>query len=406
MLEITLATAIALFVAMEAAVAGLVFWFRSHCKWLITGRDLSPVIDEEGLKRFVEHGWDRELGWVRKPDTDKKEVGSHGQSVHYHIDAMGARRNPGFETLPPEMLIYGDSYAFCRQVENDQTWPHHLSAALGVNAANFGVGNYGLDQAVLRLEREFDDHRAKLVVMAVVPETICRILSVWRHFSEYGNVLAVKPRFVLRNGDLCLLSNPMDDPNKFRRLADFFETFRRNDFFYDRKFSRDLLRFPYSWRFFGNWSRNVRLVRAVLADRIAGSNDRTLAAVMERNIALTAKIYAEKEPLDLLIALCRRFAEFVRNRGAVPMLVFLPQLMDLKYIQAHGHYYAPVMETLREVLAVVDLAPDLLRNDDFASLYINDQYGGHFSEQGNRAVAGLLKDHCGEILRDGALGFG
>ncbi len=67
---------------------------------------------------------------------------------------------------------------------------------------NFGVGNYGFDQALLRLERELPSLECRVVIMGVVPETISRVQSYWKHYFEYGNTLAFKPRFILEGDRL------------------------------------------------------------------------------------------------------------------------------------------------------------------------------------------------------------
>jgi hypothetical protein len=48
---------------------------------------------------------------------------------------------------------------------------------------NYRVGNYGLDQSLLRLERELPQLEAEVVVMGVVPETVVRVQSYWKHFD-------------------------------------------------------------------------------------------------------------------------------------------------------------------------------------------------------------------------------
>ena len=75
---------------------------------------------------------------------------------------------------------------------------------------NFSVGNYGVDQSLLRLKREYAKNKTKIVILAVVPETISRIQSMWKHYSEYGNTFGFKPRFVIVDDKLTLLKNPID----------------------------------------------------------------------------------------------------------------------------------------------------------------------------------------------------
>jgi len=392
--------AIAAVAFVEAGAAALVHWLRGGCQWLITPRDLAPKIDADGLRRFLDHGWDAELGWTRKPGTAHDEIDKKGKTCRYHIDATGARRNPGFEGHNPVVLIYGDSYAFARQVNDHETWVHRLSKLMDVNAVNKGVGNYGLDQALLRLEMEFNDHPAPVVLMAVVPETICRILGTWRHFSEYGNTFAFKPRFVLNGGKLSLVPNPMDAPEKFFRIPAILPDLMASDEFYRRKFAPDMLRFPYLWHLWRSRRRNLPLMAAAFADRICGDRKRAFCRVMERNIDLTAAIYREQAPVDLMVAIVERFAAFVRSRGAQPVFVVLPQLFDLKHLRAGDHYYAPLLERIADTLTVIDLGPFFADDDDDGVNYIDDRFGGHLSVEGNRRAAQRLAGTVATLLKN------
>ena len=80
---------------------------------------------------------------------------------------------------------------------------------------NFGVGNYGIDQALLRMKREYPKNKTDSVILAIVPETISRIVSIWKHYYEYGNTFGFKPRFILKNNQLQLIQNPIDNELKF-----------------------------------------------------------------------------------------------------------------------------------------------------------------------------------------------
>lgn len=377
-------------VAAEAATFLLVNWLRQWCGWLITKRDLSPAINPEGLRRFIESGWDPELGWTRKPNTSKEERGAENRITRYSIGPDSARVNPGFENASPAILLYGDSYAFARQVNDNETWAHFLSQSLGQNVVNKGVGNFGFDQALLRLEREQPEKTVRTVVIAVVPETICRVLSVWKHFSEYGNTLAVKPRFDLRPDGLTLIENRIRTPDDFNRLDEHLSFFKEADFFYRRKFSRDMIRFPYLFHVLRNARRNLPLMAAALADKVTGSKDRMMNQIMRNNIRLTAALYSENGPTALLDALIERYRSFAQTHGVRPVLIFVPQLHDLIYIRRYGHYYQAFLERVRKGgLEVVDLAPVLLtRASD--RLYVNDIFGGHLSVYGNRLVADAL----------------
>ena len=42
-------------------------------QWLIISKDERPKLSKTGLKKFIHHGYDSELGWIRKPNTSHSE---------------------------------------------------------------------------------------------------------------------------------------------------------------------------------------------------------------------------------------------------------------------------------------------------------------------------------------------
>ena len=94
--------------------------------WLITTKDETPILSKEGLEKFISHGYDSELGWIRKPNTEHNEKGRDG-TTKWTINLKGARSNPGFENSNSSISCFGDSFVFCRQVNDDETWEHYLS---------------------------------------------------------------------------------------------------------------------------------------------------------------------------------------------------------------------------------------------------------------------------------------
>ena len=99
---------------------------------------------------------DAELGFLNR-------LIEPGTYRHADEDSVGARR---------PLLLYGDSFAQC-VTEPGECWEGLLEQSeLGAThrLLNYGVGGYGLDQAVLLLERSLSRHlaRAPLVVIAIL----------------------------------------------------------------------------------------------------------------------------------------------------------------------------------------------------------------------------------------------
>lgn len=166
-----------------------------------------PSIEESDLQKFS--SFDSELGWERQPNESRKKDTGHqrpddptAESVVYSTDAYASRvceidRSAGEYSI----ATYGDSYCFCRDVKDNETFQHYLSQGLGVHVSNYGVGNYGLDQGLLRMKRRFDEDPADYTIIALCDKVaINRILSSWKHYYEFGNTFAIKPRFKLGGG--------------------------------------------------------------------------------------------------------------------------------------------------------------------------------------------------------------
>ena len=104
--------------------------------------------------------------------------------------------------------MFGDSFAFCRYVNDNQTWQFHLSKKNKKNVLNFGVGNFGLDQAFLKYLKMNKKLGSQKVIFCVVPETIARIFSYWKHYREFKNIFAFKPLIKFNKKNLRVIDIP------------------------------------------------------------------------------------------------------------------------------------------------------------------------------------------------------
>lgn len=198
-----------------------------------------PRVTEDGIERFK--SWDAELGWcnqVNATKVDKSDRSTHnkknvtGLSV-FSTDAKGSRscRHPNAKQ---DVSFYGDSYCMCRDVQDEDTFCWHLGELRGTRVSNYGVGNYGLDQALLRLTRDYQKDPGKIVVIAVTSITMARCVSVYRHYLEPGNIFAIKPRFSLNDkGALQTVKYPLSRKQDLLKLEEFREFFRQYDEHYD-----------------------------------------------------------------------------------------------------------------------------------------------------------------------------
>lgn len=366
---------------------------RRSFPWLITKKDESPIFDSLALQKFMDYSFDPHLGWVRRPDSSGIENGQKGP-ITFHIDSMGSRAN-SFEKTPPVIAAFGDSYVFCRQVEDDETWEAHLSQQAGFGVLNYGVGNYGVDQALLRYEGMTLPNTVRVVVMGFVPETICRIQSYWKHYLEFGNTFAFKPRFILDPEDrLTLLENLVRSAEDFAGIQEILPEIREADGFYEKKFRSHQFRFPYTFSLMRNPLKQSMLIFAVAVRgiwRALGISSNRIenlpfTLVMKNNLRDAYQLYGDSKSTKLLSAILLRFKDEAQHRGHIPLVVVMPQLLDLKLNKNKTAPYQRYFSEMARQLPVIDLT-EKFNNTGFEKLYINDQYGGHLSDEGNRLVA-------------------
>ncbi len=377
-------------------------YIRKKFPWFITPKDENPPIDVAGLDKFIHHGFDPELGWVRKPNTEKEEIGRWGKTW-YHINDQGRRKNPEHEALPETISCYGDSFTFARQVNDNETWEWHLSELTKTNALNFGVGNYGLDQSLIHLKRDYPHNKTPLVIMGVVPSTIVRVMCLWKHYNEFGNTFAFKPMFKLESGKLNLIQNIITDRQKFLELEQHLDYFRRNDYFYKPKFRQEMIRFPYFLSILSYPSRNFRLIYFVLWSVLFEKEEATrnqpyptpMKVIMETNLKLRRYLFT-KEPyaVDLMAALVEEFIAYSKSMNFTPIFLLMPQKDDVIYIKERGDtFYKSFVERISTKLTVIDFTPALLNAPNLDELYSDDnKYGGHYSKSGNELLAKTISE--------------
>ena len=380
-------------VAIEIFLQISVRFLKKSSSWLVTKQDELPHFNPQGLEKFFNYSFDHHLGWVRKPNTSGTEKGQHG-NITFHINAIGARTSQ-FKDKKPVIAAFGDSYTFARQVTDNETWEEQLAAMEDYGVLNFGVGNYGVDQALLRYESQDLPNSIKITVLGFVPETICRIQSYWKHYLEFGNTFAFKPRFIIDNhGSLTLLENPIKHIDDFQQLKEKLDHIQANDKFYLNKFRSLQFTFPYVISFARHPLRHAELISSGLLNQCLGfigkqnswSQNLPFSMVMKNNIKDSHKLYQEESSTKLLDALIQRFQCQAASKGHTPIILVLPQLMDLKFAKRRKIPYQSYFEKAGKSLNVIDMTETFL-NFEIEQLFINDQYGGHLSVLGNQLVA-------------------
>jgi hypothetical protein len=304
------------------------------------------------------------LGWTIKPG---------GRGDTYRANAQGIRADREFARVPPpgtlRIAAFGDSFTHGDEVPNEDTWQEILMRAHpAVEAMNFGVGAYGLDQAFLRYQRDGADYGARVVLMGFMPENLFRHVNVYRPFYVPNSGLALaKPRYKLAEGRLVLVDNPMRDLSGYRELLanperelarlgahDLFFQVRPHEGALDLPLMRVVKSFRWSWT---DWRLGVN----------GGSYD------------------ASGEPFRVTAAIVEAFAATVSRNGSLPIFVVYPRRRDVERFQRNGsRLYAALIDHCRaRGIRVIDLVESL----GSGGAPLDTLVLRHYTAAGNRVVA-------------------
>jgi hypothetical protein len=287
----------------------------------------------------------------------------------YSSSIEGARSaNPGavLASLPAErrVVIVGDSFTFGLEVPFESAWGTVLERRLGetVRIVNLGVDGYGVDQAVLRYERDGRPWKPDVAILGFIEHDLIRTLSVYSFvtFPEWGFPFA-KPRFALRNGALEQLTDRLEPPREILAapslaslpLIDHDPGYRREE---------------WEWRSY-DASYALRFLLSVFHRWPATDFTSDVDAIVPLNTALIA-----------------RFVETARHDGVVPRVVYLPARSD--FVQGPHPLRDSTLAALQAAgVSYLDLRSCVAAAGE-SNAFIPSR--PHYSAAGNAAVAQCL----------------
>ena len=274
--------------------------------------------------------------------------------------------------------LYGGSYTYGAEVDDDQTWQYFLSTLTGTKVYNFGVGGYGPDQALLKMKRNFANGiRTPIVVIGLYSAGIGRTINTYRPFlvPGAGLKLGFKPMLTDKNGRYEWLHNPLgslDDPSTFNAS---FDEAKIHDHWYAQNERKPRMGFPYVFT----------LAKVAYYSLFEFEPKRTLWDAGHLATANVAEII-------------KRFVEFGRQEDFIPVLAFLPELGELDgYNEGEPPYYQEFMQLIRETynpseLVVVDVYE--ARFDPYKFSPPNC----HPSEYGHGIIANSVYEKIGHLI--------
>jgi hypothetical protein len=298
-----------------------------------------------------------------------------------HFDTPFSERKRLKEFGRPLISSYGDSYIYCTDVEDDETWQYYLSAILEADVYNFGTGGYGTDQAYLKYLETVPRLKTGIIVIGLTPENINRIVNVYRpfYFQKTGIKLP-KPRFLLEDGRLKLLENPLGDRTEIVQLTDrdFVMSLGRNDWWFNRD-RHPVLGFPYLRILF-----NRRIWLEAFHGRTKGGLvDDTIPRPWEN-------LWENEEVRGLMNAILKDWIGDIRSRGSIPVVMISALQPDVFHKFMTGTDPAPVWR-IKEFCSSEDClcfdAVDALAGSVTKMEEIPRLYNIHVSAAGNMIIA-------------------
>lgn len=317
--------------------------------------------------------YDADLGWAPR-------AGARSRDDLVSIDASGARTTGRTATAedPLRVVALGDSFTFGDEVGDEETWPAHLERILAaenpkrpVDVVNLGVNGYGLDQAVLRFERDGASLSPDVVVLGLQPENLLRSLNVVRAIYFPGTSLPFsKPRLVVDADGVRVVNRPAAPVNDvLEALADpWASPLLRDEGWLDTRYLATPL----------HASVLYSLVQTSFA-----SDARRDAFVVTPEVARVAN--AALERLDAA----------VEAAGGRLVLLHLPRRDDLARIVAQQPtWYADWLDAIQDRYEVV--------RSEVGVHHVGDRVfrpGGHYTPEHNAEVARIVAPFAGGIPR-------
>ena len=365
-------------------------WFYSKTNFLTT-------VEINKLKKFFYSTFNHELGWEPLPNTHKSEFFANKQIGLLKFDDLARRLDPNRYKKESKYVIFGDSYALSRQVSEYETIGHLLGNKYNCYFPNYGVGNYGLDQAYLRFLKYKSLLKDKHILFIIVPETIVRINTAWRHFHETGNIFGFKPKFNLINNQFILQENPINNFSDYETIFNDFikhRSFLINDTMYNLRFKEEAVNIGNIIRLksstfsklmeYCEWYLRRNQLRKIY-------DTEGLTIRMKSNSKFTKKCYSFKNTKNLL----ERLILEIKNETNNNMSIFIiPQLSDLKInCASRNHFINSIRD--RHNIKIYDSTNYLLKKmgskRNAASIYIEKGYGGHLNAKGNTLISNWIE---------------
>ena len=323
------------------------------------------------------------LGWSIK---------KNGSSGFYLANSAAIRSDREYAIAPPRGVLristFGDSFTHCSDVKNNETWQAVMeSYDSNMEVLNFGVGGYGLDQAYLRYLEDGRQYQSNIILIGYMSENIMRNVNTYRPFyiPDTGFPLT-KPRFMVKNGVLSLIPNPINSLHDYKMLLvhsrDTLSRIGANDYYFKRRYSSNAF----------DWSPTVKLVTLLIQ-----GFDRKSA---DENIYINGQYNENSEAFKVTKKIFDEFYNTSITNKSMPIILVFPNRDDItQYRMGNLKSYSPLLRYFDSVgYKYIDLMgafDDAAIEDLFA-----EHYSPHYSPVANKLAAKYIFDYINNMSKE------
>ena len=242
---------------------------------------------------------------------------------------------------------------------------------------NYGVGGYGPDQAILRLERHLrEGQRPEIVILGMPSENIARVVNVIRRlYLPMEAFQFTKPVFVAGGKEWEIVNSVPEWPPIAGSATRLLETARKYDRWYAQNLARPEFEFPYS----------LAMVRAV--------------AFLAFDVLRWQDLYEDRRALSTMRYVLRRFVDLSKHYEFTAVFVVIPMPEDLQnLVFGEPAFYSSFLRDIGNEFGEELLSIDVLdRNVDMARFHVKP-FSGHASAYGNQLIAEAIGEAIKEEL--------
>ena len=157
-----------------------------------------------------------------------------------------------------------------------------------------------------------------------------------------------------------------------------------------------MIKFPFSYNLFRTRNRSLPIIKEIIKGHLFQTKDRgfrnAFRVVIEKNAEHTAKLYNKDQSSKLLLSLINEYKKLCEDYDKRPIFIMSPQPIDLIRMRQGFLDYKGLLESISEIVDIIDLTEVLLDPNGFEKYFIDGDLGPHLSLEGNSLVASYIKE--------------